>query len=43
MSNFHNEHVMRWHWETLKKRHFEFVAKNKPVSQSGDGGNDESN
>ncbi|UEP19859.1 hypothetical protein [Klebsiella phage vB_KpnS-VAC112] len=20
-SNYHNEHVMRWHWQKLKERH----------------------
>lgn len=27
MSDFFNEHVMRYHWETLKRRHAELVAR----------------
>lgn len=29
MSDFFNEHVMRYHWENLKRRHDEWVARRK--------------
>lgn len=32
MSDFYNEHVMRYHWETLKNRHLEIQARAKQES-----------
>lgn len=29
MSDFFNEHVMRYHWETLKRRHAEWLPRDK--------------
>lgn len=27
VSNYHNEHVMRWHWQKLKERHLASQGK----------------
>lgn len=29
MSDFFNGHVMRYHWETLKRRHAEWLSRAK--------------